>query len=336
MNIRSAVHFFLKIKPKRLFHTKRAVLICVLFTASVLTFLICSGLLFRRLVVQPAQAETNAATARALYHGSPEKQPVTNESSSPPAKKPAERPSLSALRSTNSDVEGWVSIPDSTVDYPVLRAPVSSPDFYLAHDWTRRESRYGSIYMLPFSQASKSKTEKNTILYGHSMRDGTMFADLLKYDDLEFCRSHPLVQFQRRETKSDWKIFAVIKANTDPAQGTPFDYQKRFFGSDAELLNYLYEVRIRSVFNLPVDLKPKDSILTLSTCSYEFDGFRTVVFARKVREGEDSSADFSKAEKNSRALYPDCWYKKFGGTKPSPPSFQKAKKNRELPWLNLS
>jgi sortase B len=73
---------------------------------------------------------------------------------------------------------------------------------------------------------------------------------------------------------------------------------------------------MRSVLSVPVDVKTTDTLLTLSTCSYEFDGFRTVIFARRLRPGEDAAVAASGVFKNAGALYPDCWYAKFGGKKP--------------------
>ncbi len=329
--IRFLMSFLRGPQIKAFFCDKRGTFIHIIFIVNVLAFLCCLGILFNLLAVQPVRANSGIAAARALYHGSagdPTLNPSAQGISSNPTEQHAvEKLPYSKLHSVNPDVEGWVTIPDSNVDYPVLRTPAGSPDFYLTHDWMRNQSKYGSVFMLPSDlKAPKSSVVKNTIIYGHSMKDGTMFADLLKYDSLEYYRSHTMVQLQQGAEKSDWKIFAVIKANTDPAQGQPFDYQKRSFASTADFLKYIYEIQIRSVFNLPVDLKSTDSILTLSTCSYEFDGFRTVVFARKVRKNEKPGVETSKAEKNSRALYPDCWYKKYGGQKPSLPDFQSAAK----------
>lgn len=335
--MRLDIHFLQFLQSKKSLFLKGTNKIYLLFILSILILIFCSGDLFFHLVVLPARADAGMAAARSLYRGPasplptsilPPKTPAESNSSSSDI---TEVPSFSQLRTLNPDVTGWITITGTVIDYPVLLAPKGSPDYYLSHDWERNTTKYGSIFMFP--SATKATEEKNTILYGHSMKDGRMFSILLQYDNIDFYRIHPLIQFQEGDEKADWKIFAVIKVNTDPSQGQPFNYQKRSFASANDFLNYLYEVRMRSIFNLPVDLKSSDDILTLSTCSYEFDGFRTVVLARRVRKDEDSSVDISKAGKNSQVLYPDCWYKKFGGTKPSLPDFQSARKNKELSWL---
>lgn len=64
----------------------------------------------------------------------------------------------------------------------------------------------------------------------------------------------------------------------------------------------------RSMVNTGVDLNENDKTVMLSTCSYEYEGFRTVIVARKVRDGEDATVDTSKITENENALYPDIWY----------------------------
>jgi sortase B len=311
-------------KIKSVFRRLEVYRVILLFCACV--FAVCSGILLFRLVILPGQSDAAATEARSLYHSSAICSPA---SKSPPAPQSSVALGSSAsgtqdalpfseLKAINPDVEGWITISGTMIDYPVLRAPTSSPDYYLTHDWKHNATKYGSIYL--YTQPSKASVmQKNTILYGHSMKDGRMFADLLQYENLAYYRAHPVFLYQDNGGKAYWKIFAVIKTNTDPAQGTPFDYQRTCFPSTHDFLKYLNQIRIRSILNIPIDLKMSDDILMLSTCSYEFDGFRTVICARRTRMGESTGVDTTKAEINTEVLYPDCWYKKFGGKKPSLP-----------------
>ncbi len=277
---------------------------------SLSVFAVCSGILFYRLYVLPRRTDANLADARSLYRGSASAPQSSSAGNSAPPQKQDEY-TFSKLQALNPDVKGWITIPGTDVDYPVLCPPADSPDYYLTHDWKRDVSKYGSIYLFP-----PDPKQKNIILYGHSMKDGRMFAPLLQYARPDFYSLHPTILFRQGSDMAYWKIFAVIKTNTDPSQGQPFDYQKTRFASSKAFSDYLGQVRARSVLGLPVDLKTSDSILTLSTCSYEFDGFRTVIFARRVRPGENADVDISRASANDKALYPDCWYQKFGGEKP--------------------
>ena len=106
------------------------------------------------------------------------------------------------------------------------------------------------------------------------------------------------------------------------------------FSSDSDFLNFIYQMEIRSLFDTGVDISADDQIVLLSTCSYEMDGFRTVIAARKVREGEDTAVDTSKATWNQTVLYPDGWYSAKGGTKPQhPATFEEALAQGKIDWL---
>ena len=327
--LKRKIEKILKFKLQRLSGQKIAVLLCIL------VFAVCAGFLVFRTLILPWRSDAEMAEARSLYQSSAGSSALRTDSQNDPSSesgiKESAPSSFAELKTINPDVVGWISLPDTVIDYPVLLAPADSPDYYLTHDWQDHVTKYGSIFMLQSGLAAAGR--KNTILYGHSMKDGRMFAALLKYESLSFYRSHPVVLFQEGDQKVYWKIFAVIKVNTEPSQGQPFDYQKPSYSSEHEFLDYLYQVRISSIFNLPVDLSPSDRMITLSTCSYEFSGFRTVVFARQVRSSESADVDTDKAVKNQKVLYPDCWYQRFGGKKPAPPAFQDAVKDNGLLWL---
>jgi len=83
----------------------------------------------------------------------------------------------------------------------------------------------------------------------------------------------------------------VFKTNTLSSQGEFFNYMIGEFQNEKDFMNYVYNVRIRSLITCPVDVNEDDELLTLSTCSYEFTNFRTVIVARKVRDGESAKVD---------------------------------------------
>jgi sortase B len=304
-----------------------------LFTAATIlcaaVFFVSAGVLIYQLAILPAQSDNTVNEARSLYR----KEETTSEATlTPTTDAPKAAPkaaSLAELQKINPDVQGWITIPNSVIDYPVLRSPQNDENFYLTHDWKKQSSKYGSI----FTASRRTAPGTNKVLFGHSMKDGRMFADVLKYANLDFYRSAPVFTYQEGSEVSQWKVFAVIKTNTDASQGQVFNYVRTTFDSSDDFLEFLYQVRLRSVLTLPVNISPSDEILTLSTCSYEFDGFRTAVFARRVRTGESASVDTASACVNSNALYPDCWYVKYGGTQPTFPSFAEAREQGTISWL---
>lgn len=305
---------------------KRLITAATVLCAAV--FLLSAGVLVYQLAILPAQSDNTVNEARSLYRETGASSAVSSVSSAP--SEPAKAASLAELQKINPDVQGWITIPNTVIDYPVLCSPKNDENYYLTRDWKKQSSKYGSI----FTGSNKAAPGTNKILFGHSMKDGRMFANVLKYADLSFYRTAPVFTYQQGNEVSQWKVFAVIKTNTDASQGQVFDYLKTTFPSSDDFLEFLYQVRLRSVLTLPVDLRPSDEILTLSTCSYEFDGFRTAVFARRVRAGESGSVQTAAACVNSKTLYPDCWYRKYGGTKPSFPSFAEARKQGTVSWLS--
>jgi sortase B len=157
---------------------------------------------------------------------------------------------------------------------------------------------------------------------------------LLNFGDLGVYKASPVITFDTTAEKGQWKIFSVFKTNTENGQGKPFDYLKTDFKTESEYMDFIYQVRIRSMIQTPVDFKPTDKIITLSTCSYEFDGFRTVVVARRVRSGESNTVDTAKAQPNDKTLYPNGWYQKYGGKAPSlPVTYEEANKQGLIDWL---
>lgn len=231
----------------------------------------------------------------------------------------------------NDDIKGWIKIDHTVIDYPVLQS--DDPTFYLEHNYKKESSRYGSIFI--DSKCKDGTESKNIILHGHHMKDGQMFANILKFSDVEFCKICPTITFESPgHDENTWKIFSIFKTNTIPSQGKIFNYLVISFGDSKSFLNHIYNLKIRSLVDTGVDINADDQIITLSTCSYEFDDFRTVLVARRVRENEDKTVDSNKIKSNKNPLMPECWYKKYGGTPPVYSDFESAYHAGEIDWFN--
>lgn len=243
-----------------------------------------------------------------------------------------------ALQDINDEIVGWVEIKDTNIDYPVLwhKSDDRTSQYYLQHDYTGAYSGWGSIFL--DYRCSKGTESQNVILHGHHMKDGSMFADLLKYGgtsgDLDFYKKAPTVTFNTPEGDATYKIISVFKTNTLSSHGEFFNYMIGDFQNEKDFMNYVYDVRVRSLFNCPVDVNEDDELFTLSTCSYEFTDFRTVVVARKVRDGESKKVDTSKASINNNAVWPDVYYSRYGGTRPTVTDFCTAYEAGKIDWYN--
>lgn len=220
------------------------------------------------------------------------------------------------LYKQNPDIVGWIKISGTKVDYPVYKT--DDNDFYVTHDMSRNESRYGAIFADCNAEISPDGNSKNLVLYGHNMIDDSMFGSLLEYNDISFYRQNPVIDFGTIYGEGEYKIFAVVitNANKEQDKGKVFNYRRNSFSSDNNFLYWIENVKVRSIINTDVDILPTDEILTLSTCSYEFEEARTVVFARKIRQGESRRVNTAAAKKNPQPLFPQAYYDKHGGKKP--------------------
>ena len=247
------------------------------------------------------------------------------------------RTDFSDLIAQNSDTVGWLAVPCTAVDYVVVqskgdavRSAYNEDPYYLCRDFYGNDYFSGSIFLDFRSEVG----DKNMLMHGHSMANGTMFAGLLNYDNLSFYKSAPVFTFNTTKEAARWKIISVIKVNTYESQGPLFVYLRSTFGNDYDFLNFVYQLKLRSVIDCPVDVNENDELVTLSTCAYDFDGFRQVVIARKVRPGESTQVEVRKAKYNPNPLYPDVWYNYYGGTKPTVTSFQDALNKKQITWYD--
>ena len=260
------------------------------------------------------------------------------ESTSPttPDGKPTKEQDWDALKDINDEIVGWIRLDDSRIDYPVMfhEGDDQYSQYYLNHTYKHEWSAYGTVFI---DYRSKQSTDsKNVITHGHNMIDGSMYHTLMNYSDrfegdLDYYRDHSVLTFNTPDEDAQWKVISVFKTSTLYAHGEFFNYMQGEFTSDAEFMNFVYNVRIRSMFNVPVTVNENDQLLTLSTCSYEYSDFRTVLVARKVRPGEDPSVDVDLASVNDDPFLPEVCY---NGERPDPLTFKKAYQKGWINWYD--
>ena len=246
-----------------------------------------------------------------------------------------------ALKEINDEIVGWITIPDTVIDYPVLEhiGDDRYSQYYIKRTYKKESSEYGSIFL--DYRSTDSTNSKNVIMHGHDMNDGSMFAGMMKYSPkgdlkgvLEYYQEHPVIIFNTPDGDAKYKIISVFKTSTRYEHGEFFNYMQGEFNSDAEFMNFVYNTRIRSFFDIPVTVNEDDQIITLSTCCYEFWEWRCVIVARKVRPGEDENVNVELASLNSSPLFPDVYYQRYGGERPDPGTFKKAYEKGEVDWYD--
>ena len=175
----------------------------------------------------------------------------------------------------NEDTIGWISIEGTLIDYPIVQA--SDNCYYLTHACNRDESNHGSIFMDYHNAADFS--DSHTIIYGHNMKDGSMFHDLIEYSDQDFLNEHIYIKIYSPTGHYKWAVFSTYTTEPD------FNYLQTEFDSPEEYSDFLNALLSHSEFSdKKIQVTAEDRILTLSTCSNDFENGRRVVHAKLVEE----------------------------------------------------
>lgn len=177
---------------------------------------------------------------------------------------------FTALQAINPDVVAWIYIEDTNINYPVVQGADNSR--YLSVMADGRSNAAGSIFMDYRSEPDFS--DRHTVIYGHNMRNGSMFHNIRNYTDPEFYAAHPTGMMMTPEGNFQFEVIAGYVASVDdPA----WDIR---FGSDEEFDSWLTDTMARSLLGGTIVPDTGDRIITLSTCTYEFNNARFVLICR--------------------------------------------------------
>lgn len=178
-----------------------------------------------------------------------------------------------SLFEINKDILGWIKVDNTVIDYPIVQS--EDNDYYLHRNINEKSSSAGSIFM-DFRNKGDG-TDRHTILFGHHMRDGSMFSDLAKFKEQTFFDSNSTFTFSTLYDETEWEIFSAYVTSTD------FYYIVTDFRSNRDYAEFLQTLQDKSMIESNVVLSPDDQIITLSTCTYEFNDARFVVHAKKIQ-----------------------------------------------------
>lgn len=171
------------------------------------------------------------------------------------------------LKTINSNLAGWIYAPGTTINYPVAQGNDNS--YYLTHMFDGKKNKCGSIFMDCLNARDFSNT--NSILHGHNMKNGSMFADLSKYSAPAYYETHPVMWLVTPEKTYRVEIFTGFVADNEG------DVWKIEFANTEAYGEWLDNMKASSVFQSDVTPGTDDKILTLATCSYEYETARFVV-----------------------------------------------------------
>ncbi len=196
---------------------------------------------------------------------------------------PVMLPHLEELYSQNPDLAGWIKIPDTVVDYPVMYTPEDG-EKYIYADFKGKFNVAG----LPFMEddCSMDPESDNLIIYGHNMKNGSMFASLLKYKKESYWKEHPVILFSTLYEEREYEIIAAFYDRVYYQYEDCFKFYQfinaRDKGHFEEAMTYYSE---NALYDTGVTAEYGDRLITLVTCAYHMENGRFVVVAReKVNE----------------------------------------------------
>ena len=171
------------------------------------------------------------------------------------------------------DYRGWIKIDNTNINYPIVQGKDNS--FYLNKDINKNYLSSGSIFM---NYLNNRFNDENTVLFGHHMRNKTMFAQLKKYKEKEFFYGDNDIEIEVENGKVlKYKVFSAYVTDSKD------NYIKTNFDDKAQYKEFLEDIKNKSQYKSDIDVNENDKIITLSTCSYEFNDARMVVHGKLLK-----------------------------------------------------
>lgn len=204
-------------------------------------------------------------------------------------------PEMKAIYELNSDLVGWIQIPQLKIDYPVTQTP-SNRDFYLYRDFYKQDNKTGCLYVR--ESCDVFRPSDNVVIYGHAMKTGSMFGRLYKYQAKAFWEENQYFTFDTLYERHTYQIFAVFitsgiqQDENDNPYGYPY-HRLNDFKDAAAFDKFIADVKGaaftgknayvgRSLYDTGITPQYGNKLLCLSTCEYTIDDGRLVVMAVRV------------------------------------------------------
>ena len=235
-------------------------------------FLLLSGfLVYKELSDRQKEKEDFAELAKLVQI-----EPQLPDETPPPTNdepESAHKRDLAPLFAQNSDCVGWLCVPGTGVDYPVMHTP-ENPQKYLRRNFYGEYSQSG----VPFLDYRCDLQSDNLIFYGHNMKNGTMFSSLRNYTDSAFCAGHPVIEFQTAGGASKYTVFAVAAV-----QKTDAWYSFIHAADREEYKKQLEAIQGKALYCSETMPEYGAQLLTLSTCYGSGKDGRLLIIVAKTQ-----------------------------------------------------
>ncbi|MBQ9118911.1 MAG: class B sortase [Lachnospiraceae bacterium] len=181
------------------------------------------------------------------------------------------------LYELNSDIVGWLKIDNTSINYPVMQTP-DSKDYYLRRDFYKNYSSHGCIFVR--EECDVFAPSDNITIYGHHMRDGSMFSDLDDFTSYTFWEENGVFTFDTLTEHHTYQVFAVFKTTTSAGEG--FAYHQFVDGTESEFNDFVATCQSLAFYDTGITPVYGDKIICLSTCEYSQANGRLVVAAVRI------------------------------------------------------
>ena len=177
-----------------------------------------------------------------------------------------------SLYKLNPDTVGWIGSEGLEIDYPIVQT--KDNEFYLDHLFSLEKNKLGAIFM--DYRNDHKLLDRNTIIYGHNMKNGSMFSSLTNYKKQDYYEMNPNILIVTNEVKYRVEFFAGVIVDGN------YESVRLDFSNDDDFIQYIDSLYELSTFKSPVIVGTEDRIISLVTCSYEFNNARYALYGKLV------------------------------------------------------
>lgn len=254
-------------------------LVSALIFAGTVFIALRNRIALKRMAAETARGATPVSTSAPAETTIPTQTtvPPTTAATVPPTEPREILPRLQEQYEKNPDLAGWLTVPGTRIDYPVMYSP-DEPERYLHANFEVSYSFAG----LPFLDAACDPESGNRIIYAHNMLDGSMFRTLLKYQQKDFWQRNPVISFSTLYEEQEYEVVAAFYDKVYKKTDTNFKFYQFYDTSDQsrfdEAMAYYRE---HALYDTGVTAQCGDEFITLVTCAYQTENGRFVVVARK-------------------------------------------------------
>lgn len=214
--------------------------------------------------------------------------PAPSASPAPTPTEPQILPQLAELYEQNGDLAGWIKIEGTEIDYPVMYTPEDG-EFYLYRTFEGEEdpTKEGCLFIDEHCTIDPRST--NLLIHGHNMRNGSMFHTLLEYQDEDFYKEHPRIEYCTLYEEEEYEIVAAFLTKIYNKNDDVFKFYQFYNAENEEEFEYYIEnIQKLALYDTGITPEYGDELITLATCEYSQENGRMVVVARKVDQDSNT------------------------------------------------